>query len=73
MDIPNYEVVVEPLPQEEGGGYIARVPDLPGCMSDGESETEAHLNAQDAIQQWIEQAIRMHRPIPRPAGRRQYA
>src|SRR5437762_14327344 len=30
-----YPVVIEPLPPEEGGGFVARVPDLPGCTSDG--------------------------------------
>jgi hypothetical protein len=29
-----YPIIVEPL-SPEGGGYLARVPDLPGCMSDG--------------------------------------
>jgi hypothetical protein len=36
-----YPVVVEPLPIEEGGGFIATVPDLPGCMSDGATPEEA--------------------------------
>ena len=36
-----YPVVVEPLPEEEGGGFAAIVPDLPGCMSDGETPEEA--------------------------------
>ncbi len=32
-----YPVIIEPLPQDEGGGFVALVPDLPGCMSDGET------------------------------------
>ena len=31
-----YTVVVEPMTAEDGGGFVATVPDLPGCMSDGE-------------------------------------
>lgn len=31
-----YRIVVQPLPAEDGGGYLAYVPDLPGCMADGE-------------------------------------
>jgi hypothetical protein len=30
-------VIIEPLPQDDGGGFVALVPDLPGCMSDGET------------------------------------
>jgi hypothetical protein len=32
-----YPVILEPLPQGDGGGFVALVPDLPGCMSDGEN------------------------------------
>lgn len=41
--------VVEPLTEEDGRGYLITFPDLPGCMSDGETETEAVLNARDAF------------------------
>ena len=67
-----YAVTVEPLPEEVGGGFVATVPDLPGCMSDGATPTEALLNAQDAIQQWVDQADAMHRPIPNPTRQRLY-
>lgn len=30
-----YPVIIEPLPQNEGGGFVALLPDLPGCVSDG--------------------------------------
>lgn len=61
-----YRVVIEPLPPEDGGGYFATVPDLPGCMSDGESPEEAVHNVQDAIASWIEVASAAGRPIPLP-------
>ena len=32
-----YPIVIQPLPSDEGGGFLALVPDLPGCMSDGAS------------------------------------
>ncbi len=73
MKIPDYTVIVESLSEEDGGGFIARVPDLPGCMSDGATDSEALQNAHDAIREWIEQAHSMHRPIPRPTRQRQYA
>ena len=41
---------------EEGGGYLIEFPDLPGCMSDGETLEEAIENGKDALQCWIEAA-----------------
>jgi hypothetical protein len=37
----SYEIRVKPLPPDEGGGFLAWVPDLPGCMSDGRTPIEA--------------------------------
>jgi len=63
----DYPVVIEPLPAEEGGGFIAAVPDLPGCMSDGETPEEALENVRDAIEQWLNEARALGRPIPVPS------
>src|SRR6185503_13010981 len=49
MNRLEYCVLIEPLPLEDGGGFLATVPDLPGCMSDGETPLEAIANVQDAI------------------------
>jgi predicted RNase H-like HicB family nuclease len=73
MDRPEYSVVIEPLSDSEGGGFVALVPDLPGCMSDGETDVQALENARDAIAAWIAQAQAMGRPIPQPTKRRAYA
>ena len=64
-----YPVLIEPLTEEDGGGFLATVPDLPGCMSDGETPEEAILNVQDAIQAWMEAAEDMGQPIPEPSLR----
>jgi antitoxin HicB len=64
--IYEYPVMVQPLPEELGGGFYALVPDLPGCMSDGETPQEAFANAQDAIASWIEAAQEQNWPIPAP-------
>ncbi|HKS62857.1 MAG TPA: type II toxin-antitoxin system HicB family antitoxin [Xanthobacteraceae bacterium] len=64
-----YPVVVEPLPLEEGGGFVATVPDLPGCMSDGASPEEALANVQDAIATWIEAANDLGHAVPKPSRR----
>lgn len=61
-----YRIVIEPLSKDDGGGYFATVPDLPGCMSDGETPEDAWLNVQDAIQCWIEAARELGRDVPQP-------
>jgi len=64
MNNLRYAVLIEPLPADEGGGFIAVVPDLPGCMSDGETPEEALVNVRDAIETWIEAAQDMGHEIP---------
>jgi antitoxin HicB len=61
-----YAVMLSPLPEEDGGGWLAVVPDLPGCMSDGENGHDALENALDAIESWKEEAEELGRPIPEP-------
>ena len=64
----DYAVVIEPLSKEDGGGFVATVPDLPGCMSDGETREEAARNVADAIAAWIEEAKELGREIPEPSA-----
>jgi len=66
-DSLQYPVVIEPLSEEDGGGFLARVPDLPGCMSDGETPEEAVTNVQDAIAVWIEAAHDLGHVVPAPS------
>lgn len=61
-----YTVVIQQLSPADGGGFLATVPDLPGCISDGQTREEAVRNAADAIAAWIEEATRLGRPIPAP-------
>jgi antitoxin HicB len=61
-----YKVVIEPLSAEDGGGFLATVPELPGCMSDGETRAEALTNVEDAIATWIYCARKMGQAIPEP-------
>lgn len=67
MKALEYHVIVEPLSAGDGGGYLASVPDLPGCMSDGETPEEALANVRDAIEAWKEGAREMDREIPKPS------
>jgi len=71
-DIP-YSFTVRPLSDDEGGGYLVEFPDLPGCMSDGETIEEAIVNAEDAMRCWIEAMREAGRPIPPPTAGRQAA
>ena len=64
-DVP-YRFVVRPLTDEEGGGYLIEFPDLPGCMSDGETVEEASVNGVDAMQDWIKAMRAERHPIPLP-------
>ena len=53
MNAPKNKVELRPLTIEEGGGWLASFPDLPGCMSDGESPEEALRNAAEAESAWL--------------------
>ena len=53
--------------------FIVEVPELPGCMADGESYQEAVQNAETIIAEWLETAKATGRPIPQPVGRLMYA
>ena len=48
------------------GHYIAEVPDLPGCMADGNTYAEAAANADIIMREWIESALLDGEPIPEP-------
>ena len=62
-----YSVKIERLGESDGGGYLALVPDLPGCMSDGETPEEALRNVQEAIASWIEAAKACKQKVPKPS------
>jgi predicted RNase H-like HicB family nuclease len=64
-----YAVIVEPLPEEEGGGFLASVPDLPGCMTDAETPEKALDAVRGAIEEWIHEARRLGRAVPPPTRR----
>jgi antitoxin HicB len=68
-----YPVIIEPLSSDDGGGFYASVPDLPGCMSDGETPQEAIANVQDAIICWIEAAKEAGRSVPKPSRKLAFA
>ena len=66
-----YEVII--YWSEEDQAFVVEVPELPGCMADGGTYQEALANAEVVIQEWIETAQELGRPIPEPKGRLVYA
>jgi predicted RNase H-like HicB family nuclease len=64
----DYPVHIVKLSPQDGGGYLATVPLLPGCMSDGETPEEALRNIQDAITAWIDAAKEWGQPVPEPVS-----
>jgi predicted RNase H-like HicB family nuclease len=66
-----YELII--YWSEEDRAFVVEVPELPGCMADGETYEQAVANARQVIQEWIETARELSRPIPEPRGRLMYA
>jgi antitoxin HicB len=69
MKIPRFEdyrFEIRHLTEEEGGGFLITFPDLPGCMSDGETIEDAIENGRDAFRCWMHAHIEDGRPVPAP-------
>ena len=70
-DMPEFERYpfnVDPLPEEEGGGFAITFPDLPGCISDGETVEQAIAHGREAFHAWMESMMEDRKPIPGPNG-----
>ena len=66
-----YEVIIYWSDEDEA--FIAEVPELPGCASDGQTYEQALANVQVIIDEWIETANEIGRTIPEPRGRLMFA
>ncbi|MBI5214270.1 MAG: type II toxin-antitoxin system HicB family antitoxin [Ignavibacteriae bacterium] len=66
-----YEVII--YWSQCDNAFIAEVPELPGCASDGATYQEALENVEVIIHEWIETAKELGRPIPEPKGRLVFA
>lgn len=66
MNKLRYKITIRPLSADEGSGYLAEFPDLPGCMADGKTVEEALHQAEDALQSWLATAKESNDPIPKP-------
>lgn len=53
--------------------FIVEVPELPGCMADGNTAEEALKNVEIVISEWIETAKEIGREIPKAKGKLMFA
>ena len=58
------------LEQEPDGGYVATVPVLPGCVSQGDSREDALKNIREAMELYVEDCMASGDPVPAEAGRK---
>ena len=66
-ELDEYQFTVRPLSAHEGGGYLVEYPDIPGCMSDGETIEEAIANGREALRDCLEVFRESGRKLPKPA------
>ncbi len=66
-----YEIIIYWSPEDNA--FVAEVPELPGCMADGASYQQALANAEQVIEEWVETARDLGRPVPQPRGRLMFA
>ena len=59
-----YQTRLQQRDDGDGAYWFATVEELPGCMSDGDSEAEALASVRDAMHGWISAALEAGRPIP---------
>jgi predicted RNase H-like HicB family nuclease len=66
-----YVMTIEADPQE--GGYVVSFPDLPGCLTCGDTIESALQNAVDAKRVWLEAALEGGQAIPLPDDLSKYS
>lgn len=59
---------IEIIPDEDDGGYVARIRELPGCITQADTWEELQTMIADAKQIWLESALEYGDPIPEPLG-----
>ncbi len=67
-NLDSYRFTVRLLSKDEGGGYLVEYPDIPGCMSDGETIEEAIANGREALRDCIAVFRQSGRAVPKPAA-----
>jgi antitoxin HicB len=64
-NLDNYRFAVRRLTKEAGGGYLVEFPEVPGCMSDGETIEEAIANGRQALRDTLDVFQESGRKTPR--------
>lgn len=67
MDLP-YNFIIQPVKDESGPYFYARVLELDGCQSTGETFEEAYENLKEAMEGWIETKLENGFDVPLPVG-----
>ena len=67
MELP-YNYIVQPIKDESGEYFYARVLELDGCQSTGDTFEEAYENLKEAMEGWIEAKLEGGFNIPLPVG-----
>ena len=67
MNMP-YNYIVQPISDESGNYFHAKVLEFDGCQSTGETFEEAYNNLKDAMKGWIEAKIEGGFEVPLPIG-----
>jgi antitoxin HicB len=68
IQLDAYPFTIQPLSAEDGGGYLIEFPDVPGCMSDGETPELAIANGRDALKACLRTMREFDDPIPEPGA-----
>ena len=68
MSETGYRFAIGSLSDDKGGGHLIDYPDLPGCMSEGETIEDAIANGRDAKAAWIAAMGGSGHPVPLPGG-----
>ncbi len=61
MEKIKYRVIIE---KDEDGVFVAKVPDLPGCATEGKTKKELLRNVKEAIKAYVEALKKDGNPVP---------
>ena len=72
-DVKAYQVQVRRLCADDGGGWVAEIPSLPGCMGDGETAQDAIEDCYRAALEWIDATVQLGRSVPPPSSESEFS
>jgi antitoxin HicB len=65
--IQAYPFTIRPLTGDDGGGFAIEYPDLPGCISDGNTPEDALKHGAHAVKAYLRSCVKHGDPIPQPS------